>query len=148
MFSCNLYHNDLYWDSGPLSCLSKHGNCIYAENAGRTSNMQSPVNHAVRQYGITDYNKYCFWCIWGEVPPPKWPVCKTARVCGRQSLRTNTYRLNIHQSNTIWEVLQSLSSMPWRSSLKPDFQGMIRRPLQPYCNLFQGSCPQSQRMIL
>ena len=55
----------------------------------------------------------------GENFPPKWPVCNTARVCGRQSLRTNVYRLNIHKSNTIWEVLQYLSSMPWRSSLKP-----------------------------
>jgi len=43
--------------------------------------------HAVRQYDITDYNKYCYWCSWGEVtnfffgggevPPPKWPVCNT-----------------------------------------------------------------------
>ena len=34
------------------------------------------------QYDITDYNKYCFWSIWGEVTtlgevPRKWPVCNT-----------------------------------------------------------------------
>ena len=70
----------------------------YAENAVRISNMQSPANHAVRQYGITDYTINivlgAFGGIdhfWGESPPPLSGLYATLPVFADVSHFARTY---------------------------------------------------------